>query len=556
MKKPMPTIRIIIQSRLSSERLPAKALLPIAGLPSVVLCGLRALNAGHDVVLATSEAPEDEQIEKIANQHGIRTYRGSLDDVLARFANASKDLNDEDLIVRLTADNMFPDGKLVQELIARARNNNADRYRFDWGLPFGAGIDIFRVRLLRLANENATSRYDREHVGPWINRNSDCEVVSLPSKWKNDLGDCSHIRATMDSLSDYVKVSKLFDTIDDSENATVYDLTKRFIQLFNSPAQSIAWKNVSGRHVCNFQLGTAQLGSDYGVANNVGQMQVPQVQALLKEALELGVNEIETARDYGVAEDRIGSLIPRGDASRFKVTTKLSNLEQLTPEAKESEVRAAVDASIFRSCRELRLHTLPILLMHRFHHLQSWDGAVYRRLIELRNSGVISEIGVSIYDEDELDILAKYSDINHVQLPFNVLDHRWISTESTKKIKMLSEKGVSVSVRSALLQGLVLAPEDKWPVNPEIARAIKEWLRRMAKECERESVQDFCFSFVRSFEWIHKVVVGVDSSQQLAENVKYFRLEPLSVVQRQRVCDSVPNFPMKLIDPRTWFQNE
>ena len=548
-------IRIVVQSRLSSSRLPAKALLPVGGYPSVVLCALRAANAGHEVIVATSVDSSDDVLADTLNMYGVTVSRGPLEDVLQRYCLASEDMDPEDFVVRLTADNMFPDGGLINDLFQGANQFSSDVICFADGLPLGTAIGAYKVKSLRLADRQATSKYDREHVTTWIGKNCEHQVIGFPDHWKLAGNSWSHLRTTMDSLSDYIRIQEVFALAENPLSASWITLSRSLMGLNKISERPILRKTVGEKKFGSLQLGTAQLGSAYGIANDVGQLNMFQAKTLLKDALDLGITEIETARDYGVAEERIGSLIPHGDASRFQVTTKLSNLDQITPQAQESEIRAAVDASVFRSCRDLRLHTLPILLMHRFEHLQKWRGAVYRRLIELQESGVISEIGVSIYDEHELEVLNNYGDINHVQIPFNVLDHRWLTKESTENIENLLKRGVVLSARSTLLQGLLLAHEDQWPVDLSIARMITEWLRRMARECGRENVQDFCFSFVRSFDWVHKVVVGVDSSQHLAENVKYFQSEPLSVAQRQRVCDSVPNFPMKLIDPRTWFQN-
>jgi len=51
---------IIIQARTASTRLPAKALLPIAGHSSAILAALRASNRQHHTILATSDRPSDD----------------------------------------------------------------------------------------------------------------------------------------------------------------------------------------------------------------------------------------------------------------------------------------------------------------------------------------------------------------------------------------------------------------------------------------------------------------------------------------------------------------
>src|SRR5690349_24219800 len=105
-----PRVRVVMQARTSSSRLPGKAMLPIAGVPMVVLAARRAGNQGHQVVVATSDESSDDDLADLCESDGLAVVRGPLDDVLGRFVIASEDLDDADVIVRLTADNVVPDG--------------------------------------------------------------------------------------------------------------------------------------------------------------------------------------------------------------------------------------------------------------------------------------------------------------------------------------------------------------------------------------------------------------------------------------------------------------
>src|SRR5579864_8401602 len=92
----------IIQARMSSIRLPGKALLPVAGYPSAVLAALRAGNLGDEVVVATSNHSSDDSLAAQLSSHNIRVFRGPLDDVLGRYYLAVATLPDDCIVVRLT----------------------------------------------------------------------------------------------------------------------------------------------------------------------------------------------------------------------------------------------------------------------------------------------------------------------------------------------------------------------------------------------------------------------------------------------------------------------
>ena len=63
--------RIVIQSRLSSSRLPGKALMLIGGMPLVELVARRAARSGHEVVVATSTEPYDDRIARHCAAAGL-----------------------------------------------------------------------------------------------------------------------------------------------------------------------------------------------------------------------------------------------------------------------------------------------------------------------------------------------------------------------------------------------------------------------------------------------------------------------------------------------------
>ena len=107
---------VIIQARMSSHRLPRKALLPIENIPIIILVAKRAANTGRHVIVATSNKASDDILVKSLIKNNISFYRGSSENVLSRFAKIVKNFDNEQLIFRLTADNVFPDGKLLDEM--------------------------------------------------------------------------------------------------------------------------------------------------------------------------------------------------------------------------------------------------------------------------------------------------------------------------------------------------------------------------------------------------------------------------------------------------------
>ena len=109
---------IIIQARTSSKRFPNKVMKLIEGIPIILLAIKRASNTGKKIIVATSNHKSDDKLVKLLKKENISYFRGNLKNVLSRFANLIKyyGYNKNQLIFRLTADNVFPDGHLLNEM--------------------------------------------------------------------------------------------------------------------------------------------------------------------------------------------------------------------------------------------------------------------------------------------------------------------------------------------------------------------------------------------------------------------------------------------------------
>ena len=118
--------RVVIQSRLSSSRLPGKALMDLGGMPLIELVARRASRTGFEVVVATSVGAYDGRIARHLERVGIRVVRGQLDDVLGRFLVATEDLEPTDRVIRLTGDNPVGDASLVQEMLDEMAGSGYD----------------------------------------------------------------------------------------------------------------------------------------------------------------------------------------------------------------------------------------------------------------------------------------------------------------------------------------------------------------------------------------------------------------------------------------------
>ncbi|MDP9263469.1 MAG: cytidylyltransferase, partial [Acidobacteriota bacterium] len=301
----MPEARVIIQCRLSSFRLPGKALLQVAGLPAIVLCASRATNRGGKVLVAISDDPSDDSLSAALERYHVPFSRGPLADVLGRFDLATRNLPDDALVVRLTGDNLVPDEDFVGEMLTVAAEQRLSYLGTDSPLdrlPYGLAAEVFPVKVLREANAAATSSFDREHVTPWIRRH--VEPRCFTSKAVDQ--DFSHLRCTLDDFDDYIRLLALFSRVQDPTKAGWLELVQALAGMPGEPQSRVPFRIRDGVAHSEFTLGTAQLGMPYGIANQQGMPSESDGFAIIRTAVASGVTSADTARGYGEAERRLG----------------------------------------------------------------------------------------------------------------------------------------------------------------------------------------------------------------------------------------------------------
>lgn len=551
----MSDVVILLQSRTASRRLPAKAMLTLSGMPMALLAARRAANAGHKVLTLTSDSPEDDTLAATLAEGGFTVFRGANDDVLGRFVQATANLPAHTVLVRLTADNPLPDGDFVRWLVSNFSSANQPYWCPPWpdsGLPYGLVGEVFTVAALREADRHTRELNLREHVTPWLRSmyRPQRPVVPLPDdSYESGLASLSSPthRATCDTLSDYLRLCRVFASVPEPVTAPWQALARYLVETEGGllePAASPAL----GVH-SRFVLGTAQLGMSYGATNRSGKPADQEAGVLLQEAMRAGINVFDTAPAYGEAESRLGAGLHGSEEA--KIITKLTVSDEALALGSRA-IRAEVEASVFRSLTRMRRDHIDAVLLHKAE--QRHIPALVEALDELRAAGRIGALGVSIYTPDEAhDVLndARWGVLEH---PYNLASARQWHSVSARL--MGGERGdVSVLVRSVFLQGVLVHGPQRWngrlAPTPDLL-AMQGWLRQAARRLERRSLPDVCLAFVRAQPWIHGVVVGVDSPQQLRQNIDLFTSEPLSLEEATALMAGAPEVADNVLDPRRW----
>jgi len=305
-----------------------------------------------------------------------------------------------------------------------------------------------------------------------------------------------------------------------------------------------------GQSPAELVMGSVQLGLAYGAANRTGKPSREAALRLVGHAIDGGISQFDTARAYGDSEDRLGEALAHRKAVR--TITKLSPLSNLAPGGSRDDVRAAVDASIEESLSALRRDRLDCLLLHRAEHMRAFGGAIWQRLIEHLEDGTLLSLGVSVQTPLEALAALVCPDVVHLQLPFNLLDWRW--RKAGFKTCLASRRNVTIHARSTYLQGILASSDVKvWPrIDGVYPQALINIIASLTHQLGRESAADLCLAYARGQDWIDGVVVGLETEDQLDDNLRLFIKRPLTAEECAFVESRIPHLPIALLNPASW----
>jgi aryl-alcohol dehydrogenase-like predicted oxidoreductase len=315
-----------------------------------------------------------------------------------------------------------------------------------------------------------------------------------------------------------------------------------------APAPPIPVHNVAGRLCAEYVLGTAQLGSAYGVTNTAGAPTPDRVRAMLSAAVDVGVTTVDTAAAYGNSEEALGdALAADAGLGALWPITKLEPLEGWRALDERSLVRA-VRSSVDRSRLRLRLDRLPLLLLHRPEQRTARGGIVWSVLRAMVDEGRVASLGVSVYQPD--DALAAIADpvVACIQVPINPLDTRHLDASVPDRARAA---GTALFVRSVFLQGLLVATRLPATGFPAALRPYLDAFRRAARRRGRSPGQ-LAVAFARSAGSPAGLVLGAETVDQVRANAKLWRHPPLSADEREELLAEVGRPPLALPDTTSW----
>jgi aryl-alcohol dehydrogenase-like predicted oxidoreductase len=297
----------------------------------------------------------------------------------------------------------------------------------------------------------------------------------------------------------------------------------------------------TGWPVSEVSFGAWAIGGSWGTTDDAESL------AALHEALDLGVNFIDTADGYGDgrSEKLIGQVLRERKGERIYVATKAGR--RLSPHVAEGYNRENLTAFVERSLTNLGVETLDLIQLHCPPTQVYYQPEVFGILDDLTAAGKIRHYGVSVEKVEEALKAIEYPNLKTVQIIFNMFRHR----PAERFFPRAKEQGIGILARVPLASGLltgkmrpdsVFAQDDHRTFNRygesfDVGETFSGVPYEAGLQAVAElrplvpvgvSMAQMALRWILMFDAVSCAIPGAKRPQQAADNVAASDLPPLS----------------------------
>lgn len=278
-------------------------------------------------------------------------------------------------------------------------------------------------------------------------------------------------------------------------------------------------------------LGTVQLGLNYGINNSVGKPTLENSMAILEEAYQNQILNLDTSDLYGESQEVIARF-PHKKA--FKIFSKFS-----------LENNSSIEYHLDRTLKTLGMERIEAYSFHRIEDFFKYDNQT--EVEKVKKSGKVKYIGVSLYSNDQLNAAINTPYLDIIQLPLNLLDHKKMKDGLIEKAK---EKGKIVHVRSVYLQGLFFKKMHELTGNLKGLKKNLTMIHELAAK-NAMTIEELALGYVLNLKSIDGVLIGVETAEQLKRNEEIIKKINFNSNLIQKIEDIIVEDRV-LLNPSVW----
>lgn len=229
-----------------------------------------------------------------------------------------------------------------------------------------------------------------------------------------------------------------------------------------------------------------------------GAIKLPQVDAqtaveVIRKAIELGINFIDTARGYGDSERKVGMAI-KGMRENVIIATKTA---ARTADGAMRELET--------SLKELDTDYIDLYQLHSVSDQETYEqvmqrGGAYDALVKAKEEGIVRHIGITMHRALSTMKQAIASEcFETIMLAYSPLDQEYVGSEI---IPMAHERGMGIIIMKPLSGGQLRSRANPLPTDPP----------------ERDEVVFESLRFIISNEMVSTVIPGMTCVREVIEN--------------------------------------
>jgi aryl-alcohol dehydrogenase-like predicted oxidoreductase len=273
-------------------------------------------------------------------------------------------------------------------------------------------------------------------------------------------------------------------------------------------------------------LGTVQIGLPYGNNADGSIMSEREAFDILSQAVKSNIVFWDTAMAYGAAEARIGKFISQYQSTvhdKIVVSTKLPRVDSETWSDENLYYRWMV-SQLDQSRSLLGVSSIGLLQFHQCDLPFLKSMSVRKAIDRLLSSGIVGDIGVSVYSVEEAVAANEHLETRWLQVPVSLVDRRFVEAGF---IDFCRDRKVSLIARSVLLQGVLVddAPLPNVKKRSSLGR-LRSDLISMVKPFGltlHEASLRYMTRDIRSD--LRVILIGCDSFGSLVQNISVIGMQ-------------------------------
>lgn len=291
-------------------------------------------------------------------------------------------------------------------------------------------------------------------------------------------------------------------------------------------------------------LGTVEIGLPYDIADK----RIPtdkEAEYILKSAVDLGITYIDTARGYGLAEERIGKF-GISQLPGVIIGTKCAQFLDKGEDPRGAELKKSIRADIEESLRQLQLDTLPLVQFHGGSVEQFKRGELIDIAKRLQQEGKVQYWGAAVRGEDAALAAIATGFFSTIQVAYSILDQRM----RPQVLSQAKANNVGVINRSVLLKGALTPKRPTLPAALEPLKTAADQAEAIAQTLNL-ALPELAIRFAAVNPAVSTILIGTTNPEHLKSALTNVKAEPLTAETLAALYSLAIADPNQ-IDPSRW----